>query len=139
MTVSAEMPKYKCHKEVHAFKIKAIKLDPDAETNVFLAATITPCDERYSPFIVGKEYMAKHKPIVGGYYVVYEDGYKSFSPAKAFEDGYSLVKTVLKKAITVWQDGSWKIWSTTDAGYACNDTDPDWLLTIPFDELGEQK
>ena len=31
----------------------------------------------------------KNKPFVGGYYVVYKDGYKSFSPADAFEDGYS--------------------------------------------------
>lgn len=35
------------------------------------------------------EYVAKHKPEVGGYYVVYEDGYKSFSPASAFESGYT--------------------------------------------------
>ena len=28
---------------------------------------------------------------VGGYYVVYEDGYKSFSPAEAFESGYKRV------------------------------------------------
>jgi hypothetical protein len=26
---------------------------------------------------------------IGGYYVVYEDGYKSFSPASAFENGYT--------------------------------------------------
>ncbi len=29
------------------------------------------------------------KTEVGGYYVVYEDGYKSFSPAGAFESGYT--------------------------------------------------
>ncbi|MCK9988658.1 MAG: hypothetical protein AzoDbin1_05130 [Azoarcus sp.] len=28
---------------------------------------------------------------VGGYYVVYEDGYKSFSPAIAFESGYTRI------------------------------------------------
>ena len=28
-------------------------------------------------------------PHVGGYYVLYEDGYESFSPAKAFEEGYT--------------------------------------------------
>jgi len=27
----------------------------------------------------------------GDYYVVYEDGYKSISPAKAFEEGYTLI------------------------------------------------
>ena len=52
---------------------------------------ITPAEEGYAPFRVDWEYMHKHKPEVGGYYVVYEDGYKSFSPAKAFEDGYAAV------------------------------------------------
>jgi hypothetical protein len=33
----------------------------------------------------------KHKPEVGGYYVVYKEGYKSFSPAGAFEEGYALI------------------------------------------------
>ena len=35
--------------------------------------------------------MLKHQPTVGGYYVVYKDGYKSFSPADAFESGYTRV------------------------------------------------
>lgn len=26
-----------------------------------------------------------------GYYVVYDDGYKSWSPAKAFEEGYTKI------------------------------------------------
>ena len=30
-------------------------------------------------------------PRVGGYYVVYADGYKSFSPATAFEEGYTKI------------------------------------------------
>jgi len=30
---------------------------------------------------------------VGGYAVVYEDGFKSISPKKAFEDGYTRVTT----------------------------------------------
>ena len=34
------------------------------------------------------EYMTKHAPQVGGYYVLYEDGYASFSPAQPFEAGY---------------------------------------------------
>jgi hypothetical protein len=55
------------------------------------SATITPEEDRYAPFKVDANYVHKHKPEAGGYYVVYADGYKSFSPAKAFEDGYSLV------------------------------------------------
>jgi len=87
---SAEMPKYKCHKEVHALKIKEIKRDgegEDRETDG--SAIITPEESQFAPFKVSAEYMYKHKPEVGGYYVVYKDGYKSFSPAEAFEDGYS--------------------------------------------------
>ena len=42
-------------------------------------------------FKVDFEYMHKHKPQVGGYYVVYKDGYKSFSPAEAFETGYEKI------------------------------------------------
>lgn len=86
-----EMPKYKCHKEVRALKIAAIvphkSEDPQAETDG--SAMITPVEEGYSSFRVDHQFMAKHRPQVGGYYVVYEDGYKSFSPAEAFEGGYT--------------------------------------------------
>ncbi len=91
-----EPPKYKCHKEVYAFKIKAIDLDStkaqeeNRETDG--SAFIVPEEDGYEPFKVDHEYMRKHKPEVGGYYVVYKDGYKSFSPAEAFEDGYELIK-----------------------------------------------
>lgn len=39
--------------------------------------------------------------------------------------------------ITVWKDGTWKLWSTTDAHYACNDKNPDWLVNIPINENGD--
>lgn len=39
-------------------------------------------------------------------------------------------------AITVWRDGSWKVWRSLDATYAEND--PDWLLTIPLPVDGGQ-
>jgi hypothetical protein len=52
---------------------------------------VTPADEGYAPFKVDSAYMSKHKPVEGGYFVVYEDGYKSFSPAEAFESGYSRI------------------------------------------------
>ena len=92
MVSQREMPKYNCHKQVWALKIADIKRhnedDPQAATDG--SAMITPADEGYAPFRVDHAYMNKHKPEVGGYYVVYKDGYKSFSPAEAFEDGYSL-------------------------------------------------
>lgn len=45
--------------------------------------------ENYLPLRVDTDFLARHTPVAGGYYVVYEDGYKSFSPAKAFEEGYT--------------------------------------------------
>lgn len=89
------MPSYKCHKEVWALKIKAIEFDKDKareeQRETDGSATITPEEDLYAPFKVDASYVHKHKPEAGGYYVVYADGYKSFSPAKAFEDGYSPV------------------------------------------------
>lgn len=93
MGASVEMPKYKCYKEVWALKIEKIILDnadkPNEETDG--SAMITPKENGYAPFKVDQVYMQKHEPEVGGYYVVYKDGYKSFSPAKAFEDGYVMM------------------------------------------------
>lgn len=90
-----EMPKYKCHKTVHALKISAVMLDVDeaksANRKTDGSAMIYPEDQGYAPFRVNEEYVRKHKPEAGGYYVVYDDGYKSFSPAKAFEDGYTRI------------------------------------------------
>lgn len=82
-----EMPKYLCSKKVWALKIKEI-----TAVGVFEFGRLVPEDDRYSPIITTAEYMEKHKPEVGGYYVVYADGYKSFSPADAFESGYELIK-----------------------------------------------
>lgn len=85
MNVSAELPKYKCHKEVWALKILLVGV---AESG---AGLITPVNRNYAAFEVSAEYMKKHNPKHGGYYVVYEDGYKSFSPAEAFEGGYTAI------------------------------------------------
>jgi hypothetical protein len=93
MSVSVEMPKYKSHKEVWALKIKSIVRDGEGENRESDGSSIiTPEEKGYAPFRVEGDYLHKHKPQVGGYYVVYKDGYKSFSPAKAFEEGNTLIK-----------------------------------------------
>ena len=81
--VTMEMPKYKCHKEVWALEIEKVEIKKDG------SGVITPQDKNYAPFKVSKEYMDKHKPKVGGYYVQYVDGYESFSPKGAFLSGYT--------------------------------------------------
>lgn len=91
-----QMPMYQCHKKVYALKIATIELDATVasregrETDG--GAALTPTEEGYAPFKVDRDYVWRHKPQVGGYYVVYmPDGYISWSPAKAFEDGYTLL------------------------------------------------
>lgn len=82
---AAEMPKYKCHKEVWALKIKRVDTHE-------AGATLHPVDTRYAPIEVDATFFKPNQKLeVGGYYVVYADGYKSYSPAKAFEDGYTLI------------------------------------------------
>jgi hypothetical protein len=75
-----EMPRYQSHKEVHALKINKVE-----------GCEITPADGRYAPFMVEPEMYLRYTPTAGDYYVVYADGYKSFSPGKAFEEGYTQI------------------------------------------------
>lgn len=75
------LPRWKCHKKVRAAKIVNVL---NALDGMLLAL-----DGIAEPVRVSFTWMDKHEPVVGGYYVVYEDGYTSFSPAKAFEDGYT--------------------------------------------------
>jgi len=90
-----EMPKYRSHKEVWALKIKEIVFDSDLAKGVNRetdgSATITPEEKGYALFKVDQAYVTKHRPKVGGYYVVYKDGYESWSPADAFEGGYTKI------------------------------------------------
>ena len=92
--VCVEIPRYKCNKEVGALKIKEIIQAPSDQEccNAGGDWYLVPEESGYTPVLVGhNDYVLKHKPEVGGYYVVYSDGYKSYSPAKAFEDDYTMV------------------------------------------------
>lgn len=94
---SAEMPRYKCHKEVWAQKIKEIHFDSDAakaddNRGTDGSAIIIPEESGYAPFRVSAAYVNKHKPQAGGYFVVYSGGYQSWSPAAEFEDGYTRIR-----------------------------------------------
>jgi len=83
-----ELPQYECHKVVGAAKIKSI----DTMSYTYGGAAITPSDPAIPDFMVGEEFLLRCRPSVGGYIVVYEDGYQSFSPPSAFEAGYDLIK-----------------------------------------------
>lgn len=81
------LPRYRCHKEVRALKIARVEF-PMGQAS---GALLVPVDEGYAPFRVDADYLWKYDPQPGGYYVVYKDGYASFSPADAFEDGYTRI------------------------------------------------
>ena len=84
-SAQVEMPRYICHKKVHALKIAAIEVNEDK------SATISPVEEGYAPFTTKPGWAEKFEGTEEdpGYYVVYADGYASWSPSKAFEEGYT--------------------------------------------------
>ena len=86
-----EMPRYLCHKTVHALKIKAVKNPGRPEDESDGSVLLVMEDDRFGPLKVDHDYFRKHNPQAGGYYVVYEDGYKSYSPAGPFESGYTQI------------------------------------------------
>ncbi len=81
---SREMPRYQSHKEVLALKIKSIN---EGVSNDKFAELVFE-ESGYAPLYVSADWFYSRKPQEGGYYVVYKDGYSSFSPAKAFDEGY---------------------------------------------------
>lgn len=81
------LPKYVCHKEVRALQITEVEwIGADQRYMLHFAGT-----SGFEPVAVPKEWVDSKGPRAGGYYVVYQDGYASFSPQKAFEEGYTLV------------------------------------------------
>ena len=83
--MSAELPLYECHKRVRAARIDCVANGDTDDATLFLSTgAMVKVTQRWLD--------SKHAE-VGGYYVVYEDGYASFSPQKAFEDGYTLVES----------------------------------------------
>lgn len=90
-STSTAMPKYRSHKEVYALKIADV-IDPTQDGNESDGSRIlVPAEAGYAPFRVNHDYVRKHEPKAGGYYVTYSDGYRSFSPAQAFEEGYTRI------------------------------------------------
>jgi hypothetical protein len=80
------MKTYQCHKRVRAVRIAAIHVTELGD------ATLIPDDhDDQTPIDAPLAFMQKHAPEKGGYYVVYEDGYTSYSPREAFEAGYTLL------------------------------------------------
>jgi hypothetical protein len=134
MSTTREMPRYQSHKEVHALKIASIA------SSGCNASFIVPEEEGFEPIEVTAEYVRKHNPQMGGYFVIYADGYKSYSPAKAFEEGYTALPPVYQepdvrrtdlppaeKELTLYADDS-----PARPGNSPQLGDSDWTLKIPL-------
>lgn len=78
------LKRYRCHKVVEAGRIESVRQSefPADGRPVWIVGIE---GESLTRFLEGK-----HAPEVGGYFVRYEDGYTSYSPAAAFESGYTL-------------------------------------------------
>ena len=88
MTVQKEMPRYQSHKKIWGLKIKEVtyyRIEPRSETDG--SGMLSFVEKEYSDRKVSPDYMRKHKPKANGYFVVYEGGYESWSPADVFEAG----------------------------------------------------
>ena len=79
------LPQYECHKVVSALKLEDVSVQDGK-------VAIQPAKgQGFAAFYVEIEWASRYKPEGDdkGYYVVYADGYKSWSPTKAFEEGYT--------------------------------------------------
>lgn len=97
------LPVYNCHKTVQAVLILSVSYDVN-----HIEAKLIPEDIRIPPIIVGSVFINKHKPSGIGYFVIYNDGYTSWSPVEAFESGYTRCDTGMisfSKAIDLLKQG----------------------------------
>jgi len=78
-----QLARYQCFKIVEAAKI--------VEVRDLHLATAWLVLESGGEIRVDAAYLGKHHPEAGGYFVRYGDGYESFSPAAAFEAGYTRI------------------------------------------------
>jgi len=81
------MKRYRCHKIVDGMEIKEI-VDPKTDMSEHYLLRGVDGEE----VKVTAEWAWQHGIKPGGYFVRYKDGYESFSPKEAFEDGYTEIE-----------------------------------------------
>lgn len=79
------LPRWTGPNEVGAFKIGGIARRKD------MTVLSDAAREDSTHVIVDQAWMFRHKPAMGGYYVVDADGVGSFSPAEVFESNYTRI------------------------------------------------
>lgn len=82
-----QLADWRCHKAVKAGKI-IIHLPIRETASGKWLVTVEDVNGEAASVEMPADAFARGEPKLGDYVVLYEDGYKSWSPAKAFEDGY---------------------------------------------------
>jgi len=77
-----ELDLYHCHKCVRAAKIVGVEWHATPKVLTLIGG---------QTFEVSAAWLDRHSPSPGGYLVCYKDGHQSYSPAEAFEEGYTLI------------------------------------------------
>jgi hypothetical protein len=90
-TAEPPLPMWKSHKVVRAAKVVDITLDhPDQGDDEYLVlengAQVELSGDLAERLLVGGKIASE---LIGGYFIRYDDGYESWSPARSFESGYT--------------------------------------------------
>ncbi len=89
-TPTIQLPRWQSHKKVWADKIVGISKADNNQQPVMPDDSGIVWHLACGAFIhVSFALIARGSPSVGDYYVLYEDSYQSWSPAKAFDSGYT--------------------------------------------------
>jgi hypothetical protein len=99
--MTKELPLYTCHKKVRALEIRTIgnySYEPSPEAR--LVREVVFADPDYPPLKLDESLFARYVPMPGDYYVVYEDGYASFSPRTVFLEGYTPEGQIIQREQT---------------------------------------
>lgn len=82
------LARWESHKIVRAGKILSLS-QPGQIDAAHWVIQVKNATDQATEFKVKPEVFARGIPEPGSYFVVYEDGYQSWSPAAAFEKGYA--------------------------------------------------
>lgn len=92
------LPRYRSHKVVRAAKIATAVLEEGEEVVAGTGPTTITFEDTNLP---ARKVFCLNRPLPqpGWYYILYKDGYESFSPAEAFESGYMPYEAVSLNAL----------------------------------------
>ena len=117
--ITENLPLYQCHKQVRAVQLTEVR-----GTVLFTA------QPGIESFEVTQEFIDRNNPIAGGFYVVYADGYASYSPFDAFNDGYKLIDNGTTPSEDRIREVAHAIWKRRTATDWPGSADSDWFLAL---------